>query len=371
MGNSSLSQLPSYSCYDENISRSTVTPEYWDSHSISESFKGSTIFTAASLLLFMLIGLPGNALILASIIKKRLYKKSTTHVLLLNSVISDLLVCLLVMPLGVVAGFSGGFVFGESDYTRCHVCQTGLIFTALTVHSVNIISLISVDRFIFFKFHLRYENWISMPRVIVGITVTWLLSIFQSILPLFGFGEIKYAYPYGICVVNLYGRGKLINNLFYGVFLLLLALPAIITTVVTNLWIAVIARKQIREVYQTGNEGDDNNGLRKSIQKQRNKKQMALMRTFGAILISNIVVWTPISILIVISLFVNGRLIPLGLYVVVYVTFISHTVVHPLVEGCFLPEIKSSFRNVLEWCRCIRRQQRSDMPSTTASDVLN
>ena len=367
MGNSSLSHLPSYDCFDENISRNSVTPEYWESHSINDSFKASSTFTAVCLLLFMLIGLPGNAVIIVSIIQNRLYKE-TTHILLLNLAISDFMVCLLFMPFNVVAGFAGGYVFGGSDYTRCQVCQTGLIFLVLTVLSVNILGLISIDRFIFIKFPLRYKNWVTVPRILVVVTITWLLSILEAILPLFGFGETKYAYPIAACIVNLTGYGKLTSNLYYGVLLVVLALPSVIITVVINIWIACIVRKQIRKVYRTrrsfGNKEDlkrYNQGLRKNIHKQRNQKHLVLIRAFGAILIANMIVWMPCVILVTISLFVNGRLIPLGLYVFVYVTFISHTVVHSLVEGCFIPDIKATFKKLITGpfrCKKISRKRK-------------
>ncbi len=251
MGNSSsLSLLPSYSCFDENISRNSVTPEYWNSHSISDPFKHSSIASAAFMVPFMLIGIPGNLVTIVSTLQRKLYK-DTTRMLLLNLAISDLLVCLLVMPFTMVAGFAGGYVFGNSDHTRCQVCQTGVIFMILTVVSVNLLGLISVDRFIFIKFPLRYRKWVTFPRSLVIIALAWLFSILQGILPLFGFGEIKYAYAFAACVANLYGGSPLIPNIYYGVLLVALALVPITTIIVTNIWIACIARRQIMTVYRT------------------------------------------------------------------------------------------------------------------------
>lgn len=374
MGNSSLSHLPSYDCYDEDISRNAVTPEYWESHSINDSFKASSTFTALCMLLFMLIGLPGNAVIIATIIYKKLYEE-VTQILLLNLAISDFLVCLLFMPFNVISGFAGGYVFGGSDYTRCQVCQIGLIFLLLTVLSVNIFALMSVDRFIFIQFPLRYKNWVTVPRILVVITLIWLFSTMQAILPLLGFGETKYAYPYAVCLVNLSGYGKFTLNLYYGVLLVILALPAVILTAVTNIWIACIVRKQIKKVYRTrrsfGNMEqlkEYNHGLRKKIHKQRNRKQLALIRAFGAILLSNVVVWTPCMILVVMSLFVNGRVIPLGFYVFVYITFISHTVVHPLVEGCLIPDIKTTFKKILGTFRCKKPVKNRKVTAITMLD---
>ena len=189
MGNSSIS-LPDYSCSDANLSRNSVTPEYWESSSISDDFRANSTATAVIMLILFIVGLPANIIIIVSILYQKLYKE-TTHILLLNLAISDLLVCLLVMPFTIVTGFAGGFIFGDSDHTRCQVCQTGLILIVLTSFSVGILAMISVDRFIFIKFPLRYETVVTLPRITIAIIVTLLFSILHSILPLFGFGELS------------------------------------------------------------------------------------------------------------------------------------------------------------------------------------
>ena len=138
MGNST--SILSISCNVENLSRNSVTPEYWDSASISGEFSANSTAIAVILLLFLLVGLPANVVIIVSILHQKLYKEAT-HILLLNLAISDLLFCVLIIPINVTAGFAGGYIFGGSDYVRCQVCKTGVIFTALSVFSVNILGL--------------------------------------------------------------------------------------------------------------------------------------------------------------------------------------------------------------------------------------
>ena len=105
----------------------------------------------------------------------------------------------------------------------------------------------------------------------------------------------------------------------------------------------------------------------------RNKKQVALMRTFGAILIGNFTSWAPVIVHIFVTIFVDLILIPLGFYSFVLLTFLLHSIIHPLVEACFIPEIRRTFKTVLGISAClnwIRRPQdpvvRTDM--VTASD---
>ena len=368
MGNSSLPFQLSYSCNDDNISRNSVTPEYWSSHTINFEYTSGSVTTAVFMLLFMLIGLPGNALIIVSIIQQRLYKE-VTHILLLNLAISDFLVCLLIMPFTVVAGFTGDYVFGGSDYTRCQVCQTGVMLTSLAILSVNILALISLDRFIFIKFPLRYENWITVPRVIVAIVLAWIVSILEGIVPLFGLGEIQYAFSFATCVINLNKQ----TSLYYGVLLVLLALVPIIVTIVTNVWTACIVRNQIMKVYRTrrsfGNKEElrqYNQGLRKEIHKKRNRKQLVLRRAFGAILISNIVVWIPCVIHVIVLTIIDTNLVPVAIYCLVFICFLSHTVIHPFVEGCFIPEIKLTIKKFLGITVCTKKIKKRKESSAIA-----
>ena len=348
MGNSSLGSSSNVRCFDPNLSRDSVSPEFWDIQGISPAFTNNAIGTALVMLLFIIVGIPSNIIIIVSIIQQKLYKE-TTHVLLLNLAISDALLCLLVMPLVVVTGFAGEYIFGDSDYTRCQMCQTGVVFVALTVFAVNVLAIITLDRFIFFKFPMHYSSYVTIPRVTAVVTILWIISTFESVLPLFGFGEITFAFSLSACVLNLFGEGRLTSNINYGILLLVLNLIPLATIITFNIWIACIASQQVKIVYRTrrsfGNKEElrkYNQGLRKQIRKKKNRKQLELVRAFGIILISTIIVWAPMMFHVVTTIFQE---VPLGFYSFAFLSFIMHSVLHPVIEGCFIPEIKMTFEN--------------------------
>ena len=58
---------------------------------------------AAVALLFMIIGIPWNGLVIAVILRKKMFSRPS-GMLLLNLAIADLLLCLLHMPIAVIAG---------------------------------------------------------------------------------------------------------------------------------------------------------------------------------------------------------------------------------------------------------------------------
>ena len=152
-----------YSCYGGNLSGNFSTPEFWD---FPEKYRSTSLTTAVFTLIFILVGLPGNTLIIVSMLLKRLYREST-HILLLNLAVADLLVCALVMPLTVVSGFAGSFVLGGSDHSKCRWCQTGIIFMALCLFSLHALALLSVDRFVFVKFPLKYHKFMTVQRTVI------------------------------------------------------------------------------------------------------------------------------------------------------------------------------------------------------------
>jgi hypothetical protein len=68
----------------------------------------SGIVTATFLLLFLVIGLPWNLLVIATIVKQRLYTQPTI-ILLLSLASSDLVLLVLHLPLVMIVGFHGEF----------------------------------------------------------------------------------------------------------------------------------------------------------------------------------------------------------------------------------------------------------------------
>ena len=355
-------------CLDPNLSRDSVTSEYWDS---STDHRSSGLAIAILFLIFLFVGLPGNIIIIVNIIHRKLYKE-TTHILLLNLAISDFLVCFLVMPPTIISGFAGGYVFGSSDYVRCQVCQMGLITTALTLVSVYTLSLISLDRFVFIKFPLRYDSYVTVSRVISCLIATWVFSIFVALLPYSRFGGINFALTTSTCILNFSG-GLNNYNIIYAALTVVLCIIPVALTIVINIWFACIVRKQIAKIYFVRKSMRNNRVLRsQSIRmqaeatlKRRHAKQLTLVRVFGAILIANFVVWFPLAIFVVVKMAVEEDQIPEGINLVVYLCLLAHSIIHPLIEGCLIPEIKSTLSNILSILICWKFCKKNHNPEAT------
>ena len=151
----------------------------------------------------------------------------------------------------------------------------------------------------------------------------------------------------------------MISNRLYAIVLFALQAIAVVIIIATNIWIACIVRVQIKEVYRTrkglGNRKDlieHDRNIKKHIRKQKNKKQLVLARVFGAILTANFIAWLPIVVLLAVLAVADSDAIPLGYYSISALFFLMHSMLHPLIEGCFIPEVKSTFKTILGVSLC-------------------
>ena len=308
------------------------------------------------MLLFFVIGVPSNFWIIVSILLGKLYREPT-HLLLLSLACADLLICVMVMPLIIVSGYAGEFVFGDNDSTRCKVCQTGMSFMVLVIFSLHALALMSVDRFLFVKYPLRYDKIVSQKTVLALITVVFTLSVTLGILPLFGLGEIHFDHATFSCTPRFESETTVTKNIYYLVIIVAEALLPLSILTVTNIWVLWIAQKHIKEIYNTKQSITDTSkqkayllALRTKITQPKFRKQLQLVRVFGVILISHMIVWIPL-IIRTLEAIASGSddFSPWSNFIVI-TSIMFHPVLHPLVEACFLPTTRKQLSVLCKKC---------------------
>jgi len=350
MTNSNSSEF--YSCYDGiGLSSNSTNPEFWDVRGETELHKAS-ITSAAFTLVLMVIGLPSNILILTSILWQSLYKEPT-YILLLNLSFANMLMCIGVMPFTVISGFGGVFVFGGDDITRCRVCQTGVVLTALALFSLHILALLSVDRFVFVKYPFKYGCILS-SKIVIGITLgLWVLCTAIAICPLFGFGDVEFGRSISTCKIKFYGRTGSTDSINYAIFLavecLLVPIPILF---LTNGYIIWTVQKHLRKLYSTKKEIGCNQEefvsiILKKFEKSKYKKQLQLARVFGGIMLAHLFTWIPVVTYIFRAGVTGGEDFPVAERVVVYICIISFPVLHPMMEAWLLPEVRTFLLEVI------------------------
>lgn len=342
----------SYSCLIANLSVDSITPTIWTPQ--RTSFYNS-YFVVVILLSFIIIGAPWNAYVIINIFRKRL-STQPTMMLLLSLAISDLLICILVLPVTVITGLADDFVFGGTDYIRCQVCQFGLLYSIFTYSSLNTLALLSVDRFLYIWKPLRYKRIMTVKSVLLMIATAWLWSIAISITPLFGFGTFHFSRLALTCTVSFIGYSRLAKNTSYLILLVTAGLVPVLIMVVTNVWVFCIAQKSIRNHYKLMTQQKYVDDLRRRVNKERNQRQLKLIKTFIVVLITNIVTWIPVSVILIArAAYEPGPSFPTDARVFLVsfpnLALLSQSVVHPIVETHVLFGIKEKMRKVFRKIR--------------------
>ncbi len=364
--------LLNFTCL-RNVSQDSVTDIGWMvDHPDDPDFdlRGIGYATSVIVLLIFLTGVPWNVFVICTIVKKKLYSNPTI-LLLLNLAITNLLLGLLVMPFNIITGFSGEYLFGNTDAVRCGICQTGLTLIILPWVSIHTISLMSVDRFIYLKRPLKYNVLVTPRRMLIAIAIIWTVCTVISLPPLLGFGEIKFSFTVATCVPLLVGRTHVAPNFFYVLFVLAEVLVPIIVLLVMYIWVIYIIRKSLFRRSAKSNhveaQGED-----KRSSKMKNL-QLRLVRLFGAILTANLLTWLPMIALALTGAIVGSGRIPTPMYTFAYLSFLSETVIHPILEACLIREVRVILSGYLGFCRRIkwcrgRKGGTSNLRANSAND---
>lgn len=126
-------------------------------------------------------GVGGNILVCMAIsLEKRL--QSVTNYFLLSLAITDLLVCIIVMPFTVINDFAGYWLFGPI-ICNLYVTADVLMCTASILH----LCTISLDRYMAIRSPLTTRN-ISKSVVVIKLAIVWVTSIaISSPITILGF----------------------------------------------------------------------------------------------------------------------------------------------------------------------------------------
>ena len=318
------------SCVGEELNRNSVTTEYWKQ---PEDREGIALATGIVLTIFLVLGAPWNLFVIVGTFYKRLYKQPT-HILLLSLAFSNLLLCLLVMPFGIVAGFAREFIFGNSDYIRCQFCQlSGVLRTFFVGFSFHILTLVSLDRFIYIKMAIKYYKIVTIKRVCVAIGFIWLLWLLLATPPLYQFGKIEYVFS---CSIALYGETQLTKNINYGILLGVQSILPVSFLVVTNVWVAVIAFKHLSKLRtaKLGKSHDPTSSLETNVPSENDenitKKQRKLVYLFGATLLAYFITYIPIIVILI--AIISGSTLHISAIAIMYLCLFLHPILHPIIE---------------------------------------
>ena len=304
-----------------NLDRENLTPFIWTTEQLHENGtieNGYSCATAALLILFL--GVPLNLFITVTILWKNLYK-SVAVIPMLNLAICYFLVCLFILPLVIISGYSAEFIFGSSDYDRCKVCYLGIANVALPSVSVYTIALMSVGRLLYIKKPLQYHSIVTLRRMVAILAVIWTFSMIVSLLPLFGFGSITFSYVVVTCVPVVIGSSHILPNWYYSLLIITVGTVAIVVLFVMYIWIVCIARQYIlrnprrfvllykqsaAEINTLSSDTKSDKTVEKIVHHANKQQQFRLIQVL-VIVLANVITWLPMIVLAVAGAVVHSH----------------------------------------------------------------
>uniref|UniRef100_A0A1X7TUL9 G-protein coupled receptors family 1 profile domain-containing protein n=1 Tax=Amphimedon queenslandica TaxID=400682 RepID=A0A1X7TUL9_AMPQE len=292
----------------------------------------------------MILALIANgAVLLITITQRNSWKQSST-IFFTSLILAHLVLTLLYLPFNIIALAAGEWIFGSTDEEKRGFCS----FISYTLwYSIPVITItlaaISFDRFLFIvKPHLHKR--FMRPWVALTLTLAiWILSAVTTFTPFIeGSGAVfMYEGSHGTCTV-------VILELHFAIFSFVGSLLVVGIITVTSVWTFCFARKFIHN--QSEIAGDH-------VYASRKKR---LFGIFGAMLIVYGLCFTPGIINYVV---VRAIVVADEIYLAVVISFIFVTVLSPIVQSYFRPEIKNKIV-------CICRKILQKPPQRDSVDYL-
>ena len=314
---------------------------------------------ASFMLLFFIVGVPWNVAVIGIILRRKLYAQPSL-MLMLNLTITNLLVCLCIIPIAILFGIGGQYIFGDYFY---QVCKTGILLVLLPSVSAHTIALLSLDRVIYLKKPLTYHLIVTPWRMFAAIVVVWIFSIAISLPPLFIARQTGFTTEVAACTLFL-------RSYWYIGLVLSQFVTANLIQFVGCGCICYITRKYFVKKLQTRRNRmslDQNSpGNESEITNEYCRGQLQLVKIFGAIFTANTLTLIPV---IVVSIAAPIRTfgIPSYIYLIVYVTFVSRSVIYPILEVCLTHEIRETISKF--YSSCLSRGWRSHCTSNSVSGI--
>ena len=338
--------MSNLSDFCSSASSNSVTVEYWK---LKDDYVIHGKVLGVFFLLYELLGLPGNILVVITIIKEKLYHQPTI-ILLLNLLVADLFILAYPLPMLMASGFAGEFIIGSSDRIRCETCHLGFAFVTPLYSSFVIIALMSLDRFLYIYKPFQYEHANTKYIAIVAVLVAVLVSIALGLVAQLAPGRPYFNPSLLMCSITVSD-----SSLWYPILLIAIGIVVFASIIISNGWFSCIVLKNIRAVYPSQNKSHWYL-LKKRVESPRYQKQNRLYFMFCSLLLSSLMTWIPLMVISVGFLISPSFSLLLELTTIAQILQHSQLVLHPILETMLLVDIRNPLVNMVT-CGLFKRKK--------------
>ena len=292
------------------------------------------------LTIIILFAIFGNILVVVAIATDRNLQKVTNY-FIVSLAVADLLVAALVMTFAVVNDIMGYWVFWK-DF-----CSIWISFDIMcsTASILNLCS-ISLDRYLHIRYPLHYDQWVTSRRVIMAISVIWIISAAMSFIPIMlDLHQLGMARPttppdpnkYFMCLLKLSPYYAIISSLvsFY--------IPCLVMV-----WMYAklfrYAQKQMKSIKKmTRYPGDTERNSKVSDHKAA--------ITLGVIMGSFLLSWAPFFTINIVDAFCPTCIPAILFSILTWLGYFNSTL-NPIIYSIFNTEFREAFKRVLRKAAC-------------------
>jgi hypothetical protein len=157
-----------------------------------------------------------------------------------------------------------------------------------------------------------------------------------SIPPAFGFGQWEFNRNFGVCFPRW---TPYFNFIYMGIVIVESFIPIIIITV-TVIWTYKVVRRFLKANIKRTSLYNNNKEKANEQESQHSRRQTQLVKIFGALIIANLITWSPILIMFFVFIITGGNNVPNILFLIGWLCYLLSPSIHPILESFFIKELR-------------------------------
>ena len=243
--------------------------------------------------------------------------------------LADLVFVVFVLPFGVIATASGGWIFGRSVEEKYRVCQfVGFMIWYGVLLVTGTLAIVSFDRCLSIVKPFFHKQYMKPHTAVIILVIAWITLAILNTTPLYGFGRFVYSYYQGLCVTVWAGET------WYLVFMVIIFLILIGIIVITSIWTCCFTRSFLQR-----------NQAQSNVYVSKNRRVIGI---FGSLLLVYVFGFGPGLLSGIIRIFTFIRYSQLELVTVFCFYFL--TISNPLVQSFFRPDVRDTVKYMFSKC---------------------
>ena len=183
-------------------------------HTTRTANSSEAVSYTTMLFLILLVSIFGNTLVCLAI-KRFRNLRTCAQMLLFSLAITDFLTPFCRLLYIAVSMAANHWLFG------CSWCiLTAMLGNFLCAASILHLIAITIERVMVITFPMRYQDWITKRKIVIGLVFIWTLSLIMGLFPLFGVVKMSFNANLMDCEVYLSDNPKLSILLMFSFFIL-------------------------------------------------------------------------------------------------------------------------------------------------------